>query len=340
MANNDLPPLDDIIPNPGPLQVDAQTQDRTNSIKQWYRQYTGRDAQDSDINQWLGSSNFGTVENGIAGSDEAKAYGAKQSAPKNSGDFWKDLMGSGGRNTDDLKNFLVSSGYGAKGYRQSGKKGDHIIDPTGKDWDAVFSAGDPTRSHYQQYDPMSAAYSAATGGGGAAGGGGNYGMSESIQKLLARGFSTPTENDPEIAAQLAPTHRAIQRGADRTRQAAAERAAASGNLVSGEGSGSFDGDVNAINESAGEQSGKATGQVIAQEVMGRRQDIVNALQFAQGEEKMALEAQLAQADNELRRLGLENQRYGMDLQNQQFYDEFAAKNARGANDDAAFHDLF
>lgn len=327
------------------LQQDAQTTDRSNSIRQWYKQYTGRDAQDSDVTKYLGSANFGTVENDIAGSDEAKAFGAKASAPKNSGDFWGDLMGSGGKNPDDLKNFLVSSGYGAAGYKQSGKKGDHLIDPTGKDWDAIYSAGDPTHSHYQKFDPMAASYSAATGGAAGPGGmgaGAGYppGVGDAIRKLLTRGFTTPSDSDPEIAAQLAPTNRAIQRGADRTRQAAAERAAASGNLVSGEGSGSFDANVNAINEDAGEQSGKATGQVIAQEVMGRRQDIVNALQFAQGEEKMALEAQLAQADNDLRRLGLENQRYGMDQQNQQFYDTFAANLSRGANDDAAFYNLF
>lgn len=165
-------------------------------------------------------------------------------------------------------------------------------------------------------------------------------MSDAIKRLLTRGFTTPSDSDPEIAAQLAPTNRAIQRGADRTRQAAAERAAATGNLVGGAGSGSFDADVNAINEDAGEQSGRETGKVIAQEVMARRQDIALALQSAQGEEKMALEAQLAQADNELRRLGLEQQRYGMDLQNQQFYDQFAANNARNANDDDAFQRLF
>lgn len=341
-GNEWLPPGSQ--PDINQLQQDGQTQDRTNSIKQWYRQYTGKDATDQDVSTHLGAGNFGTVEDTIRNSDAAKAYAAQQSAPKNSGDFWKDLMGSGGHTTDDLKNFLVSSGYGAKGYKQSGKKGDMIYDPTDNHtYDAVHAAGINGGDAFQKFDPMAASYSAATGGAaspGGMGGGGGYGMSDAIKRLLTRGFTTPSDSDPEIAAQLAPTNRAIQRGADRTRQAAAERAAATGNLVGGAGSGSFDADVNAINEDAGEQSGRETGKVIAQEVMARRQDIALALQSAQGEEKMALEAQLAQADNELRRLGLEQQRYGMDLQNQQFYDQFAANNARNANDDDAFQRLF
>lgn len=328
--------------NPSQVQADNQMTDRSNSIRQWMKQYTGRDAKDDEVTKYLGSQNFGTVEDSIRGSDEAKAFATPKSS--STGDFWGDLMHSGGHNTDDLKNFLVSSGYGAKGYKQGGKKGDMIYDPTDNhSYDAVHAAGINGGDAFQKFDPQAASYAAATGGANGAGAAGAAGypagVGDAIQKLLLRGFTTPSDSDPSIAAQFAPQARAIQRGADRTRQAAAERAAASGNLVGGAGSGSFDANVNAINEDAGEQQGGAMGKLIASEVMGRREDIMHALEFAQGEEKMALQAQLAQADNELRRIGLENQRHGMDQQNQQFYDTFAANLSR-PNDDAAFYNLF
>lgn len=245
---------------------------------------------------------------------------------KKTGDFWAELLASGGQTPDDLANFLKSSGWGEAGYTQGGKKRDMITDPQGKMWDAVFAAGLGGKG-FQKLDPTQAAnagYGAATGtgagaGAGAAGGFANMpaGMSDAIHRLLSRGFSTPSEMDPEIAGQFAPISRTIDRGAANTRQAAAERAAAGGSLIGGEG-GSFDAGVNSINEQAGEQKGRAMGGLIGSELQARRQDIQTALQFAQGEEKMALEKQLAEADNEIRR-------QGMSQQNSQFYDDYGLR---------------
>jgi hypothetical protein len=62
-ANPDQDPGFGANPNP----QDAQTQDKKNSINQWYNQYGGRAATDAETNQWLGASNFGNVENSIKG---------------------------------------------------------------------------------------------------------------------------------------------------------------------------------------------------------------------------------------------------------------------------------
>lgn len=165
--------------------------------------------------------------------------------------------------------------------------------------------------------------------------GGNYpaGVGDAIKKLLDRGFTPPSENDPAIQAQLAPQYHAIDRGAQRTRQASAERAAGSGALIGGEGGG-FDSAVNGIMEGAASQKAGAAGNVIGSEVAGRRQDIVNALQFAQGEEKMQLEKMLSDADRELRRQGLAQD-------NQHFYDDYAWKVSpdNNANKDPTLDDI-
>lgn len=199
-------------------------------------------------------------------------------------------------------------------------------------------AGDNTAQYMgigETHNGVTTYYNQGGGGGGAAGGGPTTppDVAAAIAKLLKRGFTTPSETDPEIAAQLAPQYHAIDRGAQRTRQASAERAAGSGALVGGEG-GSFDASVNGINEGASSQKAGAAGGVIGAEVAGRRQDVVNALQFAQGEEKMKLEKQLADMDAEIRRQQLAQQ-------NSQFYDDYAWKVSpdNKANKDTTLDDI-
>lgn len=160
---------------------------------------------------------------------------------------------------------------------------------------------------------------APSGGGGGGGGGVSAApgspyssqISDQIMKLLAKGNTPVTEAD--VAAQYEPVSRTYQRGAQRARETAAERMAYSG-LNSGGSGGPLDAEVNSINESLAEKQAGTMGNLMQQELTARRQDVVNALNFAQGEEKTALQLQLAQIDKELRQ-------QGMGLQNQQFYDK-------------------
>lgn len=67
-----------------PTQIinEAQRQDYSNSIGQWYRQYLGREGSAGEIAGWVNNPNgIGTVENAIRNSPEAAAYAARQQTP-------------------------------------------------------------------------------------------------------------------------------------------------------------------------------------------------------------------------------------------------------------------
>lgn len=133
-----------------------------------------------------------------------------------------------------------------------------------------------------------------------------------IQKMLGQG--PVSENDPAIAAQFAPVARTLQRGAQRTREQAAERLAQQG-LNQGGSGGALDATVNSINEGEAGQEGQLMSKLTGQEMQARRQDIVNALGVAQGEEKIQLTSQLAALDRELQKsqMAQQNSQFGQTL---------------------------
>lgn len=254
----------------------------------------------------------GQGNTGVAGPDPEQKAAASQAtvAPWDRSAFRDEINGA-------ADGYAVAQKYGIK----LDKAGRGTL-PDGAIMDLIEGAGaGGKKGQWIGVGDQHGMYSGVGGPGGAAGpagpgagGGTPADVTAAIKRLLDRGFTTPSEADPEIAAQLAPQYHAIDRGAQRTRQASAERAAQSGALVGGEGGG-FDSAVTGIMEGAASQKAGAAGKVIGDEVAGRRQDVVNALQFAQGEEKMRLEKQLADMDAEIKRQGLSQQ-------NQQFYDNY------------------
>lgn len=312
-----------------------------------YKKYLGRDLGQNEGANWYGNDNY---ERDIFDSPEAVAYRQRQpdvatsstpsdSTPSKTWDentFWNELLGSGGRTTTDLTNWLNSSGYGKLGVKQFGSKGDKITLPGGTSWDVVMSAGDGGGKGFYKGSlegARDAGYSAATSTAAK-----NPLVEEALSRLFARGFSPVDANDPTIQAQFGATSRTIDRGAQKARQQAAERAAYGGTLTGGEG-GAFDATVNGINEKATEQKGGVMADLMAQELQARRQDVITALSAAQGEERMGLEAYLAQLNNELQRYGIDTnaglQRLSLGNQNQQFYDTLSWNMANSANSNNA-----
>lgn len=181
---------------------------------------------------------------------------------------------------------------------------------------------------------------AATGGPAEAPAGDPYGaysdqIHQQILGLLNKGNTPVTEQD--VAAQYDPVNRVMQRNAQSSREQAAERLAAQG-LNSGGSGGALDAEVNSINEQTGEQQGQVMGSLISGEVSARRQDVVNALQFAQGQEKTALQLELAQIDKQLRQQQIDTQNKSVGIQgqqvsnqNQQFYDNLSFDYANANN---------
>lgn len=189
--------------------------------------------------------------------------------------------------------------------------------------DVITEGGDFWYNHGGSGGGTSGVASGAAGGGGAASagevGGGSYNaeIHDAIMALLKRGSSPVTEGD--VASQYAPVSRTYQRAATHAKEAASERLAYEG-LNSGGESPAADAEGNKIEEDLAGQQGTLMATLIGDELKARRQDVFNAIQYAQGEEKIALQMQLAQIDKDLRQQSLGLQGKQLDQQNSQFYD--------------------
>lgn len=158
-------------------------------------------------------------------------------------------------------------------------------------------------------------YGAGPGGGGApgAGGGPGGGFQDQIRSLLMsqlQGLSKPiTDQDPAIAGELQSQERGAERARQERRAAMAERAAQSGLLAGGASSGAFDADVASGFEDKANRLSDVRSQLFGRELQNRRGQLAQmmnmALQSGDAESARALQLQLGQMDNELRRLGIQ-----------------------------------
>lgn len=169
-------------------------------------------------------------------------------------------------------------------------------------------------------------------GGGPGGGGGAGGPQDFQGQLRARlleqltNLSKPiSADDPTIAGELQAQERGLERNRQDRRAAMAERAAAQGLLSGGASSGAFDADLASGFEDKGQAMSGLRSQLFGRELQNRRGQLANmlgmALQSGDAEAARALQLQLGQMDNELRRLGLSEQA-------RQFNDQFGLEGAR------------
>lgn len=235
--------------------------------------------------------------------------------PWNEDEFRQGWLNSGGMNANDLNNYIQTGGW-APYLQMAGSKGDKWRLPNGQVIDMVLAQGAGGQGAQWLADPGNAPSAAFGSSVSTNTGGGQYDalMFQNIQNLLSQGNAPVSDMDPSIQSQFAPISRTLERGAMRSRGAAAERRAGQGLNMGGEG-GALDSDVNSINENLGEQEGKLMSELVGSELMARRQQVQQAMQFAQGQQQMQLQAQLAAINAEIQRLGLTQQ-------NQQFYDQF------------------
>jgi len=140
-----------------PLQSDYATRLRLS-----YRQFLGRDASDAEVQDWMTRhpTYTGAVENAIRTSDEAQHYattgaatplpapapaaGAPAAGAAGSGrgdpeGFRAAWFASGGKTTEDLKNFVAA--HPEFGATITGSKGSKLTFPGGQAFQAVRSAG-------------------------------------------------------------------------------------------------------------------------------------------------------------------------------------------------------
>lgn len=156
--------------------------------------------------------------------------------------------------------------------------------------------------------------SGLSGSAGAAGLSGGGSVQDAIMRLLMQGQQPVTRES--VRQQYEPAAAAMERGTIKARAESAQRRAVEGTGAQGGGGGANDSDVNSINENAADSQSNLMASLMGDEIQARRQQVVQALQFAQGDQRMQLERQLAEMDNQLRRTQMNNQ-------NQQFYDQFS-----------------
>lgn len=142
---------------------------------------------------------------------------------------------------------------------------------------------------------------------------------DAILNLLSEGQSPVT--GATVSAQYQPAANAIQQSATLQREQSAQRNAVEGTGALGGGGGANDGDIGSIQEDAGTQQATLMSTLIGDELNRRLQEVTTALQSAQGEDKIKLQAELA------------------DLQNQQFYDQFTYNAGRDTNSDNSLTQL-
>lgn len=227
------------------------------------------------------------------------------------------LVASGA--TNEQVQAMLDQSY--PGWKVTGK--DIITDPQGNRTDFRYDQEGANRPMWEGVGGAggtngSVAGAAGVGGVGpnASGGAGGYGsgpIADAISRLLGRGEASTSPTDPNIAGPTAAYRAAQDRETRRSRNALAERAAAEGLNNGGQGSGAFDSAIQSQQESEGINVANYQGQLMTKEIAAKRQDVVNALQFAQGQEKIALEQYLAQLNDQLLRAQ-------MSQQNSQFYD--------------------
>lgn len=310
MANPIVDPFDSTYQTQPEPTTDPRAQ-RRSQINDAYRKYLGRDADATGYDAWEANDDF---ESGIAGSAEAQAYKRKQGGASSwdEGAFRSGWEGGGYKNVDDLTNYINQGGWGNH-VQQVGSKRDKIRLPDGRVIDAVLAAGAGGRGA-QWLDESQGGGSGGPidGGGMLPPTGGGFGAGSKWDELYnilmtrAKQGTAIDPNDPNIKQQVEPYAAAQERQRRNYLADLAEQGGPNANLR---------GESRLAMERAGQATGEFQGQLIGRELTARRQEIQDALNGAQGmlsqEQQQALQRELAQMDNAIRK-------YGIDVQNSQF----------------------
>lgn len=231
------------------------------------------------------------------------------------------LMGSGITNLAGLQAWLAQHG----GVLQSNNG--TVMTPFGESIDALIGAR--TGNGMAGWTGVGAG-SAGAGALGAAGSGagataagapGTDFQSQIRQMLmaqLAKASEPVTADDPEIKNQMTAQERTLERTRQERRSASAERAASQGLLNGGTSSGAFDADLAAGYEDKGASLASVQAQLFSSAIQSKRTQLTALLQTAvqsgDNESARALQLQIAQMDDTLKRLGLQQSQSQFDDQ--------------------------
>lgn len=331
-----------------PTAPTGTSADTDAGIRRAYETYLGRDATEKDMQSWRGNANY---LQGIQNSPEAnyfKNVGVNYTPPgagsrdPTTGDWISSApnyaamegvdMGKMNDASHTTPKYIAARILASGGTveQAAAAVGGTVVDatrfrlPTGE---LIDTRRDEEGANALQWLVMGeggdsggagGAPGGGTGGVGGHGGsgGGEFGggpINDAIMRLLGRGEGGVSADDPNIAGPTLAFKAQVDRATRGSRNALAERAAASGLNSGGQGSGYMDSAIQSQGEKAGLDVANYEGKLMTDEIAHQREDVINALQFAQGEERMALTQYLAVLNDKL-------QRSQMGQQNSQFYD--------------------
>lgn len=169
----------------------------------------------------------------------------------------------------------------------------------------TISGGQPG----QNGQPMSSGSSGPAAPGASSAGGGTSDFQGQIRQLLLSQLgqmgAAPSINDPALKGQSDAYRVAQERSGQQQRSALAERDAFTGLNSGGAGSGSFDTGIQGIGEQVGQNIAGHDASLVGGEVQSRRATLQNllgmAMQSGDAEATRAIQLQIAQMDNELRK---------------------------------------
>lgn len=273
----------------------------------------------------------------------SSGYGA--SDPRRTEDLWFQFLNSSGLATGQAGNGFYAGGGAYRGNlgdvvnRFNQATGSSARAVSGHDDQIDFGRGaqDVLQAGTNNWwlspssgpsSPAGGGAAASTGAGGGAGAGAGAAgavspFQQQIRDLLMQQLgqlSRPvTADDPSIKGQMDAQSALAERVRQERRAAAAERAAADGLLNGGQGSGAFEADVASGYEDKGQKLSGLQADLFSREIQSRRDKVAQLLALAtqsgDAESARALQLQIAQMDDVLRRMGLEQQ-------GRQFDDQF------------------
>jgi hypothetical protein len=262
-----------------------------------------------------------------------RGIGAEPSGAFDRTQFRNSWMSQGGRYGGDVDRFIRDNPSFATGVTGvSGNQSGAYRFPTGEVLDLVGDKGGRNSAEW-----TGAGHQAALGGaiqpyagdgsgrsGGRAGAAGTSSggsaFQQQIRQILLDRLSQLQQpvgiGDPALKGQSDAYRVSRERGAAQERAQAAERAAFEGLNLGGQGSGSFNTDIQGIREQAGQDIAAYDADLVGDDVRQRRAELQSLLRLAvdSGDAESARELQLAIAemDDELGRANLGQRRYEFD----------------------------
>jgi hypothetical protein len=328
-------------PNQQPID---QSQDKKNSVNAWYNQYLGRNANPDEQDWWAGADNFGTVQNQIQNSDEAKKYAGAQSQPAKTPfdrnafrDAWMSTGTDVNRQNQLLQQYGIQISPNGTATLPTGEIMDlRIGAKSGQNlagWTGVGAVNNGVTTYFNNGTPaQSGGYSSSSTSITPA----SNPQSDQLYNMLlqrAQQGLNVDPNDPVIKGQSDAYNAQLDRA---RRNYLSDLAESAGPYASG----AMLGQARQTAEAEGQQGAAFQSQLMGRELQSRRDEIQQALaqmgSMLSDEQRLALQKELGYLNDATQRYGIgtsaDTARYGIDTTAQTAANRLGLDTANSAAD--------